>query len=382
MEEQKTIESFDDMGLKENLLRSIYAYGFEKPSGIQQRGILPAISGVDMIAQSQSGSGKSATFSIAILQMLEETNTKYCQSLVLSPTRELAEQNYNVINSLSYHMNISTKLLVGGSSVFRDIEGLKRGADVVIGTPGRLLDMIKKGILKVDRVKNLTIDEADEMLSKGFHEQIYDIFREMPEEIQILLFSATMPSEILEMVNKFMRNPLKILVKREEVTLEGIRQFYVQIENYEWKYQTLCDLYETMTVNQSIVYANKKKTVMELAERLKRDDFAISYIHGGMPQSERNSIMKDFKSGTTRVLISTDLLARGIDVQGVSLVINYDIPYNKENYIHRIGRSGRFGRKGIAINLATHNEMETLKKIEEYYSTDIKELPNNFDTLL
>jgi len=373
------IDNFDDMGLKKDLLRSIYSHGFEKPSNIQGKAIMPILTGSDLIAQSQSGSGKSGAFVISVLQMLEASNERYCQSLVLAPTRELAEQNYNVMNSLSQHMKVSTKLLVGGSSIYNDIERLKRGVDIVIGTPGRILDMVSKGVLKVDRLRNLTIDEADEMLSKGFHEQIYEIFREIPEDVQILLFSATMPAEILELVNKFMRHPIKILVKKEQLTLEGIKQFCVRVENNEYKYQTLCDLYESMCVSQSIIYVNKRTTVTELSDRLKADNFAVSCIHSKMHQSERNKIMKNFRAGQSRVLISTDLLARGIDIQGVSLVINYDIPFNKENYIHRIGRSGRYGRKGVAINLVSYNDIELLKKIEEFYQTQIDELPENFE---
>merc|ERR1712137_564046 len=216
------------------------------------------------------------------------------------------------------------------------------------------------------------LDEADEMLSRGFKDQIYDIFKFMPEEVQVALFSATMPLEVLEVTKRFMRDPVRILVKKEELTLEGIRQFYIQIEREEWKLDTLCDLYETLTITQAVIFCNTRRKVDWLTEKMSSRDFTVSAMHGDMEQKERDVIMREFRNGATRVLITTDLLARGIDVHQVSLVINYDLPTNRENYIHRIGRSGRYGRKGVAINLVTYEDVPVLRDLEEFYRTQVE----------
>jgi translation initiation factor 4A len=226
------------------------------------------------------------------------------------------------------------------------------------------------------------LDEADEMLSRGFKEQIYDVFTTMPQNIQVILLSATMPGDVLEVTTKFMNDPIKILVKKEELTLEGIRQFYVTVEREEWKLDTLCDLYETLTITQAVIFSNTRRKVDWLTEKMRARDFTVSAMHGDMDQKERDVIMKEFRTGSSRVLITTDLLARGIDVQQVSLVINYDLPNNRENYIHRIGRGGRFGRKGVAINFVTDDDRRTLRDIEQFYNTQIQEMPMNVADLI
>merc|ERR1712054_597881 len=229
-----------------------------------------------------------------------------------------------------------------------DIERLREGQHVVVGTPGRVHDLIEKRCLKVDDLRLLILDEADEMLSYGFTDQVYRIFKALPPAVQVCLFSATMPPEILDLTKKFMRDPVRILVKKEELTLEGISQFYVGLDREEWKFDTLCDLYETVTITQAIIYCNSRRQVDTLTEEMTKRDFTVSSMHAGLDQAERNLVMREFKSGSTRVLITTDLLARGIDVQQVSLVINYELPLKTESYLHRIGRTGRFGRKGVA----------------------------------
>jgi len=374
-------ESFDDMKLKDELLRGIYAYGFEKPSHIQQRGIIPVVSGRDTIAQAQSGTGKTATFSIASLQTVDRRNPD-CQALILAPTRELAQQTHKVLNSLGDYMNIKSHACVGGTAVREDIQILQRGVQIVVGTPGRVNDMINRSALRLDQLKMFVLDEADEMLSRGFKDQIYDVFQFLPPEVQVCLFSATMPVEILHMTKRFMRNPVRILVKKEAVTLDGIRQFYVSVEREDWKLDTLCDLYETLTITQAIIYCNTRKKTEWLTEKMTQRDFTVSCMHGDMDMSERQLIMREFRSGSTRVLITTDLLARGIDVQQVSLVINYDLPTNRENYIHRIGRSGRFGRKGVAINFVSKDDVQALREIEQFYRTEIEEMPMDVSDLI
>ena len=223
----------------------------------------------------------------------------------------------------------------------------------------------------------LVLDEADEMLNKGFKEQIYDVYRYLPPATQVCLISATLPHEILEMTSKFMSDPIRILVKRDELTLEGIKQFFVAVEREEWKFDTLCDLYDTLTITQAVIFCNTKRKVDWLTEKMREANFTVSSMHGDMPQKERDAIMKEFRSGQSRVLITTDVWARGIDVQQVSLVINYDLPNNRELYIHRIGRSGRFGRKGVAINFVKNDDIRILRDIEQYYSTQIDEMPMN-----
>ena len=373
--------NFDDMNLRENLLRGIYAYGFEKPSAIQQRAILPVLEGHDTIAQAQSGTGKTATFAISVLQKLDLTLNN-CQALVLAPTRELAQQIQKVVIALGDYMKTNIHACVGGTAVREDIRILSQGVHVVVGTPGRVYDMINRGALRLDHCKILCLDEADEMLSRGFKDQIYDVFKFLPETVQVALFSATMPSEVLEVTTRFMRDPIRILVKRDELTLEGIRQFYIAIEQEDWKLETLCDLYETLTITQAIIYCNTRRKVDWLTEQMQGRDFTVSAMHGEMDQRERDLILREFRDGASRVLITTDLLARGIDVQGVSLVINFDLPTNRENYIHRIGRSGRFGRKGVAINFITANDVKDLKDIEQFYNTQIEEMPGNVADLI
>jgi superfamily II DNA/RNA helicase len=243
-------ETFDDMNLREDLLRGIYAYGFEKPSAIQQRAIVPLVKGHDTIAQAQSGTGKTATFSVGILQRMD-MNVRDCQALILAPTRELAQQIQKVCLALGDYMQVQCHACIGGTNVRDDMRKLESGVHVVVGTPGRVYDMINRRALRVESMKLFVLDEADEMLSRGFKDQIYDVFRFMPPTIQVGLFSATMPVEVLEITQQFMRDPIRILVKRDELTLEGIRQFYVAVDREDWKLDTLCDLYETLTITQA-----------------------------------------------------------------------------------------------------------------------------------
>jgi translation initiation factor 4A len=377
----EAIETFDNMELREELLRGIYAYGFEKPSAIQQRAIKPMLMGRDVIAQAQSGTGKTATFSIGILQQVDNGLAE-CQALVLAPTRELAQQIVKVMIALGDFMSVRIHACVGGTAVRDDIRTLQNGVHVVVGTPGRVYDMINRRALRLADTKIFALDEADEMLSRGFKDQIYDVFKFLPEQVRVALFSATMPLEVLEITSRFMQEPIRILVKKDELTLEGIKQFYIAVEREEWKLDTLCDLYETLTITQAIIYCNTRRKVDWLTDGMTQKDFTVSAMHGDMDQKERDIIMREFRSGSSRVLITTDLLARGIDVQQVSLVINYDLPTNRENYIHRIGRSGRFGRKGVPINFLTSGDVRYMRDIEAFYNTQIEEMPMNVADLI
>jgi len=279
-------------------------------------------------------------------------------------------------------MGVQVHACIGGTNVREDMRRLEGGVHVVVGTPGRVHDMISRRVLRTDKMKMFCLDEADEMLSRGFTDQIYEVFRYMPAKIQVVLLSATMPAEVLQVTQKFMRDPIRILVKRDELTLEGIKQFYIAVEREDWKLDTLCDLYETLTITQAVIFCNTRRKVDWLTEQMHRRDFTVSALHGDMDQKERDIIMREFRSGSSRVLITTDLLARGIDVQQVSLVINYDLPTNRENYIHRIGRGGRFGRKGVAINFVTADDVRNLRDIEQFYNTQIEEMPMDVADLI
>jgi len=374
-------DNFDNMGLAEDLLRGIYGYGFEKPSAIQQRAILPLAKGLDLIAQAQSGTGKTATFTIGILSGINFSLNE-CQALVLAPTRELAQQIQKVVQTLGDYLNVKCHACIGGTRVKDDISRLQTGVHVVVGTPGRVFDMINRRVLRVEHIKLFVLDEADEMLSRGFKDQIYDIFQTLPEKTQVGVFSATMPPDALEITNRFMRDPVRILVKRDELTLEGIRQFYISVEKEEWKLDTLCDLYDTLNITQAVIFCNTRRKVDWLTQKMSAREFTVSSTHGEISQKERDVILNEFRTGSSRVLITTDLLARGIDVQQVSLVINYDLPRNLENYIHRIGRSGRFGRKGVAINFVTTEDVRTLRELEAFYNTTVEEMPAHVADLI
>ncbi|KAH8554742.1 hypothetical protein K450DRAFT_232268 [Umbelopsis ramanniana AG] len=380
-ENVKVAPTFDSIGLKEDLLRGIYAYNFEKPSAIQQRAITPIVKGRDVIAQAQSGTGKTATFSISILQSID-TTLRETQALVLSPTRELATQIQSVVLALGDYMNVQCHACIGGTSIGEDIRKLDNGVHVVSGTPGRVYDMIRRRNLRTRNIKMLVLDEADELLNRGFKDQIYDVYRYLPPATQVVLLSATLPHDVLELTTKFMTDPIRILVKRDELTLEGIKQFFVAVEREEWKFDTLCDLYDTLTITQAVIFCNTRRKVDWLTEKMREANFTVSSMHGEMPQKERDAIMQEFRQGASRVLITTDVWARGIDVQQVSLVINYDLPANRELYIHRIGRSGRFGRKGVAINFVKQDDLQILRDIEQYYSTQIDEMPMNVTDLI
>jgi translation initiation factor 4A len=369
------------MNLRPELLRGIYSYGFERPSAIQQKAIVPTISGRDIIAQAQSGTGKTATFAISALQQLDYTQN-HVQALILAPTRELATQIQKVVDALGDYLSAKAYACIGGNSIRDDVTILQNGVHIVVGTPGRVLDLVQRQALDPSHIKTFILDEADEMLSRGFKDQIYDVFQVLPAKVQVGLFSATMPVEALEITQKFMNNPLRILVKQEEITLEGIRQFYINCEREQWKFDVLCDLYDTLNIAQAVIFSNTRKKVEWLTEQLRSKDFTVSAIHGDLEQEKRNSILSEFRTGSSRILITTDLLARGIDVHGVSLVINYDLPRNFEKYIHRIGRSGRFGRKGVAINLIATDDMGTMAELEKFYNTKIEEMPAHIADLL
>jgi translation initiation factor 4A len=374
---EETIEIWDDLHLSESLLRGIYACGYEKPSPIQSKAIKPILDNKDVIAQAQSGTGKTATFCIGALSKIDiSKNTS--QVLIMSPVRELSNQIYEVILNLSSMMkDVRIANFVGGNRVEEDIYKLKNHTPhIIVGTPGRINDLIKRDYLKIKNIQLIILDEADEMLSDKFKDQIHDILNLCNQEIQLALFSATLPNVIKELMNTFMRDPVSIIMKKEMLTLEGISQYYVALENDHHKILTIKDLFSKLSFSQTIIYCNSVSRVIYLYENLQNEQYPVSYIHSQMDSRERNKTFEEFKSGKTRILISSNITSRGIDIQQVSSVINYDVPRCVHNYLHRIGRSGRWGRKGIAINLITPRDVENMKHIESFYLCQINELPS------
>lgn len=368
------VKNWDDLNLNTDLLRGIFAYGFEKPSEIQQKAILPITQGKDVIAQAQSGTGKTGTFSISSIQSID-IEKKECQVIIISSTRELVMQIHDVVNKLGEFMDgLTTKLLIGGTSVSDDIQSLQTNIPhIVVGTPGRIFDMIRRRKLNVFTIKLFVLDEADEMLSAGFKDQIHSIFQYFNEKVQTAIFSATMPEEVIELTNKFMNQPHKIIMKPQELSLEGIKQTYIATINDDEKYNWLKTLYDRISLAQSIIFVNELNRVSDLYDAMKKDGFPVCHIHSGLPKDQREKVISDFKTGVYNVLISSNITARGIDIQAVSTVINFDIPRDVHTYLHRIGRSGRWGRKGQAINFVSQRDIGTMKRIESHYKITIDE---------
>jgi len=372
----KVYDKFENMNLSKDLLRGIYGRGYEKPSSIQQRGIVPLCNGFDIIGQGQSGTGKTVTFVIGILHSLDFSLNE-CQALIIAPTRELSLQIKKDILALGKYVNVRCCSCIGGTKIADDITKFQSEIQVVVGTPGRILNLISRGALNTSHIKLIILDEADQILmfSRGLKKQTFDIFHKLQTKTQVAIFSSTMPPEVLEITKIFMDKPLRILVKTEELTLEGIFQYYIFVEKENWKLDTLCDLYNTISNHQAVIFCNTRSKVNWLSEELRSREFNVSATHGGIRQKKRDAILNDFIRGSTNILITTDLIARGIDVQQLRLVINYDLPLHLENYIHRIGRSGRYGRKGVSINLITTSDVKTQTKLETLFNTSIDEMP-------
>ena len=380
--------NFDSFGLDKRILKGIYRYGWERPSPIQEKTIQAFIKNPrrDIISQAQSGTGKTGAFTISVLQNLD-LNLVGTQVIILSPTRELATQTYEVCLKLGEFLlpdkNPICQLFIGGNYRRDDVNKFKKDIKIAIGTPGRMLDMVKSASLTASTVKMLILDEADDLLSQGFKEQVHEIFDLLPKQKQIGLFSATMPDDVLLLTNKFMIEPIRFLKERDELSLRGITQYKIEIPSDEMvdntKIDILLDIYGKMEIAQAVIFCNTRKKVDIISQKLKSQDFSCAIIHSDMQRIERERVMKLFRKGENRILIATDVMARGIDVHHVSIVVNYDIPSNKENFIHRSGRAGRYGRKGITINLVSERDSDAIKEIEEYYSIQINDLPNDFE---
>lgn len=376
-------DDWETFNLKEDLVRGIYRYGFEKPTPIQQSAIVPIVAGNDVVAQAQSGTGKTGSFTISALQRIDLAS-RTTQVLVIAPTFELVKQISAVVAALGSAMDgLVLKTLVGGTSVSDDARELQTNVPhIVVGTAGRIYDMICRRHLNTSTIKLFVLDEADEMLSRGFKDQIYDIFKFFNDDVQVALFSATMPEEIITLSEKFLRSPVKIVLKPEELTLECIQQYYVALPDDKAKYEALKDLFSVIQVSQCIIYANTVHRVEELYKSMIDDGFPVCCIHSAMDKGERAASLQKFRSGAFRVMISSGVTARGIDVQQVSTVINFDMNRNIDTYLHAIGRSGRFGRKGLAINFITRHDVDFMRALERHYKISIQELPEDVGKLI
>lgn len=353
---------FNDFQISEPIKQAIKDMGFEEPSPIQEKAIPVILEGGDVIGQAQTGTGKTAAFGIPVVDKV--TSDRYVQALILTPTRELAIQVSGELQKLSAHKTIRTLPIYGGQSIGHQIKALKQGVQVVIGTPGRILDHLRRQTLKIDRVHTIVLDEADEMLDMGFVEDIESILRQVKGERQTLLFSATMPPAIKKLSRKYMTAPKTVTINKGEVTAPLINQMYYKVLERN-KVDSLCRIIDSEDVELGILFCRTKKGVAELTEALQARGYLADGLHGDLTQSQRDAVMKKFRDSSIEFLIATDVAARGIDVENVTHVINYDIPQDPESYVHRIGRTGRAGRKGLALTLVTPREMKHLRSIEQ-----------------
>jgi superfamily II DNA/RNA helicase len=375
--------NFDSLNLNENLLKGVYLHGFTQPSKIQIKGIGSINTGRDCILQSQSGTGKTATYLLGVMNRLE-VDEKSCQGLIITPTRELANQVLTVAENLAKYTEYKIVRCTGGTDVNQTRQDLKT-ATIVVGTIGRIFHMIVEKKINIHKIKFIVLDEADELLSEGVSDKLQNIFDKVPVGIQVVLISATMSINVFNASKQLMHDPIKVLLKNNEVIVDLISQFYLDIESEELKFDTLMDLYNLVSTSQAIIFCNTIRKVEWLEENLKKNNFPITTIHSNMSQIERDNVVKDFRDGKTRLLLTTDLLSRGIDIPQVNMVINYDLPPNKETYVHRIGRCGRFDKKGVAITMVKMTDpmdVKTFNKMKHFYKMDIREMPDSIEKYL
>ncbi|MDR3241843.1 MAG: DEAD/DEAH box helicase [Lactobacillaceae bacterium] len=353
---------FSELGLTEDLLTAIEKHGYVEATPIQEETIPLTLAGKDVIGQAQTGTGKTAAFGLPILEMLDDSKT--VQALVVSPTRELAIQTQEELFKLGRDKHARVQAVFGGADIRRQIDGLKRGVNIVVGTPGRLLDHIRRGTIDLSHVRTLVLDEADEMLNMGFLEDIESILKAVPDERQTLLFSATMPAAIKRIGVQFMTNPEHIQIAAKELTTDLVDQYYVRVREPE-KFDTLTRILDVQQPALSILFGRTKRRVDELTRGLELRGFQAAGIHGDLTQQKRTQVLKSFKAGEIKILVATDVAARGLDVSGVTHVYNFDIPQESESYVHRIGRTGRAGAHGTSVTFVTNAELDYLKDIEK-----------------
>lgn len=370
---------FEDYFLKRDLLMGIFEMGFERPSPIQEEAIPIALTGRSILARAKNGTGKTGAFVIPVLERID-TSLDHIQTVIMVPTRELALQTSQICKTMSKHMSINVLVTTGGTSLRDDIIRLAQPVHVVVATVGRLLDLAERQIAKLGNVGTLVMDEADKLLSAEFQPKIEALVSYLRPQPQILLFSATFPLTVRDFKERFLKKPYEINLM-EELTLRGVTQYYAFVEEKQ-KVHCLHTLFSKLQINQSIIFCNSTQRVELLAKKITELGYSCFYIHARMPQEDRNRVFHDFRNGACRNLVCSDLVARGIDIQAVNVVINFDFPKNGEVYLHRIGRSGRFGHRGLAVNLITYEDRFNLYKIEQELATEIQPIPGTIDEAL
>lgn len=370
---------FEEFCLKRELLMGIFEKGWEKPSPIQEAAIPIALGGRDILARAKNGTGKTGAYSIPVLEQVDPTKD-YIQALIIVPTRELALQTSQICIELAKHMDIRVMVTTGGTNLKDDIMRIYQKVQVIIATPGRILDLMDKDVANMSNCRILVLDEADKLLSQDFKGMLDHVILKLPSERQILLFSATFPISVKNFMEKHLRDPYEINLM-EELTLKGVTQYYAFVQERQ-KVHCLNTLFSKLQINQSIIFCNSTQRVELLAKKITELGYCCYYIHAKMAQAHRNRVFHDFRSGLCRNLVCSDLFTRGIDVQAVNVVINFDFPKMAETYLHRIGRSGRFGHLGIAINLITYEDRFDLHRIEKELGTEIKPIPKIIDPAL
>lgn len=370
---------FEDFCLKRDLLKGIFEKGWEKPSPIQEASIAIALSGQDILARAKNGTGKTGAYCIPCVEKVKPDLNKI-QALIIVPTRELALQTSQICVELSKHLKLKVMVTTGGTDLRDDIMRLNGVVHMVVATPGRILDLMDKGVAVMSHCSILVLDEADKLLSQDFQGILDRVIKFLPPERQIMLYSATFPLTVATFMQKHMRNPYEINLM-EELTLLGVTQYYAYVQEKQ-KVHCLNTLFRKLQINQSIIFCNSTQRVELLAKKITEIGYSCYYIHSRMAQNHRNRVFHDFRQGNCRNLVCSDLLTRGIDIQAVNVVINFDFPRNAETYLHRIGRSGRFGHLGIAINLITYEDRFTLRRIESELRTHIAPIPKSVDPKL
>ncbi|MFC0014012.1 MULTISPECIES: DEAD/DEAH box helicase [Allobacillus] len=365
------MKTFNELNIEASVLKSLAEMGFESATPIQEQAIPTALAGKDMIGQAQTGTGKTTAFGVPMIQNIDPSN-RSIQGIVIAPTRELAIQVAEELNRIGQHKNVHTVPVYGGQDIQRQIRALKRRPQLVAATPGRLLDHIRRKTIRLDSIRTAVLDEADEMLNMGFIEDIEAILAEIKQEHQTLLFSATMPKRIQNLAERFMNEPEMIRVKAKQLTVDHIDQFYFVVKENA-KFDALCRLLDTESPDLAIIFGRTKKRVDELTSGLLKRGYSAEGIHGDIQQSKREKVISRFKEQTTEILVATDVAARGLDITGVTHVYNFDLPQDPESYVHRIGRTGRAGKKGQAYSFATPREIDHLRSIEKLIKRKIEE---------
>lgn len=376
------MEKFTALAINALIIQSLSNMGFEEPTPIQEQSIPPAMEGRDLVGQAQTGTGKTAAYGIPMIHKILGSFAEKTQGIVLTPTRELAIQVAEELNKIGQYTDVRTLPIYGGQDIGRQIKALKKRPQIIVATPGRLMDHMNRRTIRLDDIKVVVLDEADEMLNMGFIEDIENILQDTPAERQTLLFSATMPKAIQSLSQRFLKDPAMISIKSKEVTVPLVEQHYVEVQDRQ-KFDVLCRLLDIQSPELAILFARTKRRVDELSEALKKRGYSAEGIHGDLTQAKRDSVLRQFREGIVDILVATDVAARGLDISGVTHVYNFDIPQDPESYVHRIGRTGRAGQTGLATTFVIPREIEHLRLIERVTKRKItrKPMPSMTDAL-